>query len=1753
MPKKRFVSGVIDPITIIGVLFLIITLGVGTFVISDKRFNFNIFEKARIIECFPAGTKISTADGGTKNIEDFVVGDKVKSENITSGQKRTSTTTKLWKLFSFNMCSVDFESGEKLKLTNPHPLYTKEGWKAINVKSALEHNPELTITELTESDSVKKQDGSWDKITDISCEYGLFRVYNLAVDTDNNYFAERFLAHNKGGGPGIIVPQDEIVIYDEVEEEIIEPDEEDSGGNDSEPEAPPPAQPPQQPQAPPATGGSCTRLCLQNASIDECLCTPTQLQSLGSIVPASAYHDDDGSAGNDGLYVSNGVQVTVPGGIADTPTSPARPPAPVVTTGKCVGLNADYEVGAIAVFAGEGSYKKCVVENGVVRWTDCPVDEDHPECRLANVTNAPVYLQEEQNLDLIEQHNEEIILQQQANQGYITPEELDLITQQQQELNRTANSAKTGSSTPEKEVIIQKPTFDSKLSSGTKSVSQYTTLTSQLPSIDWNSIILNTPGMGWYKTLNDAQTNYYNSRPITTTPLNLPKTTNTQTNQFSQFQNLSFNDIYDIYKIGSTIKGSIGNKIADTILTPLVDNYLTTFSNPNNNFVWQQQGYQSSEEAIQDCVDKNGIGSAYGCMKQMTALGKDQVTSTINLGTRTAELITLPFAPAIMGTESLLALGLGTFGSTMTVEQTKNAVIADINDQEDTAYQYGMAFLSWANIGTANYIMKAWGPTGTAIMQQNARVANTVVSGVNLAVDAPYAYNTCTAEDSSFGDCAFAGGVLATDLIFGGVDYFQNQLTLNPIRAVTETIDSIAPSLVNVNRLATNPLNEFNIPRNNSNIPTGFIQDVSPLTNAPIIRTDIQPEMNFSLSGPGLPVTQINSASEITTRLLQDVRITDIEIGPRTDFSPNAFNTSDPLLNITRPISNFMDGVTRPVADLIAENVARPLVPLVDRFIHGIDPNAPTTTTIVRNEPNMLFAPRENPVTNQGYLRNLVDRTIGDTVSNITASLPTNAISDIFPPTRLANTPTTPLATRIWNGAVDGLGNLLNPLATRLGLDIQVENLRFTDQAIEGRYPFKYPASSLNRAEAAEIEFGNLDDHFLLDFGLKKDNLSIIERDAPGLTELDIAAIDYANSKGITVFKVTAPSENGITFPDGHGNMAVFGNDNYADFPLHINSITLNEDAFGRKHIGAIIAHEIGHLKGQQIPDARTRSQIAWNEIQAERFALAELKQHPEIDNPVAQISIRAGLQSDMIYYRKVREIEDQKYPWQKEQFESNPGIARIEEVQGEIREIIPTQYEIEDLNSMPAPPPTGFWDGVRTWWQQNIGDLNFRGLGNDQVTTPRSPDTNNMFDNIISWFNRVGQPDLTNQEITNVARLTPDEDLIISPSLLENNIGKAEPKFTKTDSTISQELPAVSRGVNRVTQDSINFDLPDPIKISKSFSPYTYIVGGSFALLPALAFLDDYYDLGIQDSIFGQFGGSSEDKSIGAKIIVQTIIQQKPILQTAAPDTVSIEKTSTRTLEAPELNLNLPPEGLTINSANKDGKCVRIDRSNPCDGARMYELYLWYKEQPNAWWNDDGDFTPADFLALMLLSEAKGADPEFLKSIMVATSNQLWGEGNPAAPNGISYCTTPECEAGIFNFIGAYMEVASRRYNTIIIDKNTQDIDLLIKSDSQNANIFAKNGLTIDKIAIDTIINPISTTYSNDAPTHWGNFGCGQNCDYLGDNWLQNAGANDIKVNTDDRCGVYDIYGQNGVSAVVYTNNQAYNWSLPDSPCFTN
>lgn len=80
--------------------------------------------------CFPAGTKITMADGSRKNIEEVRVGERVMSQSEAGGRS-SSRVERLIRPISDNMCRIDFDNGESLKVTKSHPFLTDGGWQAI--------------------------------------------------------------------------------------------------------------------------------------------------------------------------------------------------------------------------------------------------------------------------------------------------------------------------------------------------------------------------------------------------------------------------------------------------------------------------------------------------------------------------------------------------------------------------------------------------------------------------------------------------------------------------------------------------------------------------------------------------------------------------------------------------------------------------------------------------------------------------------------------------------------------------------------------------------------------------------------------------------------------------------------------------------------------------------------------------------------------------------------------------------------------------------------------------------------------------------------------------------------------------------------------------------------------------------------------------------------------------------------------------------------------------------------------------------------------------------------------------------------------------------------------------------------------------------------------------------------------------------------------------------------------------------------
>lgn len=150
--------------------------------------------------CFPAGTKVLMSTGDQKNIEDVKVGDQVISQS-EAGNKSVSTVSALDQPVRDHMCQINFNNGDTLKLTNEHPLFTKNGWKAIAPRKEAYADPSLVVTPLSRGDAVIKSNGSLGTVKSMSCWSEKVQAYNLMLNGQaHTYFADGYLAHNKGEG-----------------------------------------------------------------------------------------------------------------------------------------------------------------------------------------------------------------------------------------------------------------------------------------------------------------------------------------------------------------------------------------------------------------------------------------------------------------------------------------------------------------------------------------------------------------------------------------------------------------------------------------------------------------------------------------------------------------------------------------------------------------------------------------------------------------------------------------------------------------------------------------------------------------------------------------------------------------------------------------------------------------------------------------------------------------------------------------------------------------------------------------------------------------------------------------------------------------------------------------------------------------------------------------------------------------------------------------------------------------------------------------------------------------------------------------------------------------------------------------------------------------------------------------------------------------------------------------------------------------
>ena len=172
-------------------------LGSGVFTMVSETglvsgVSYIVSEIDKCVSCHVAGTKISMPNGEYKNVEEIVVGDKLKT---LSGFNTVEAVEKHYlgerKLVSINDSDFYF--------THDHPVLTHEGFKSIDAEfsRSLYTIPEFAGN-LKIGDNIYTHDG-WvtiDKLETISGDYNT-PVYHMEISNNHIYFANEIAFHNK--------------------------------------------------------------------------------------------------------------------------------------------------------------------------------------------------------------------------------------------------------------------------------------------------------------------------------------------------------------------------------------------------------------------------------------------------------------------------------------------------------------------------------------------------------------------------------------------------------------------------------------------------------------------------------------------------------------------------------------------------------------------------------------------------------------------------------------------------------------------------------------------------------------------------------------------------------------------------------------------------------------------------------------------------------------------------------------------------------------------------------------------------------------------------------------------------------------------------------------------------------------------------------------------------------------------------------------------------------------------------------------------------------------------------------------------------------------------------------------------------------------------------------------------------------------------------------------------------------------------
>lgn len=157
--------------------------------------------------CFTEGTLITMWDGSTVAIEEVVAGDKILSYNVEKAIVEQDTVLETSRPIVDTIAEINID-GQYIWCTPDHPFYVQDkGWSSL-APSITETNYEIVVEQLEEGNTLARIDLK-QQINPVTIKGVKTKVmpytqtYNLSkVETNQNFFANGILVHNKGGRGG---------------------------------------------------------------------------------------------------------------------------------------------------------------------------------------------------------------------------------------------------------------------------------------------------------------------------------------------------------------------------------------------------------------------------------------------------------------------------------------------------------------------------------------------------------------------------------------------------------------------------------------------------------------------------------------------------------------------------------------------------------------------------------------------------------------------------------------------------------------------------------------------------------------------------------------------------------------------------------------------------------------------------------------------------------------------------------------------------------------------------------------------------------------------------------------------------------------------------------------------------------------------------------------------------------------------------------------------------------------------------------------------------------------------------------------------------------------------------------------------------------------------------------------------------------------------------------------------------------------